>query len=336
MYSYFCRMPYKPSDETMDAVITWVDGSDEAQRKKIAHFISKEDAGLSPNVIPSRFDASGEIKYCVLSILKFAPFIRHIYIVTDGQRPDLDEVVSQYFPERKQDIRFIDHREIFQGFEEYLPLFNSRGIETMLWRIPGIADKFVYFNDDFFLVKPLRPEDWLQDGKLVLRGRWSLAPVFHLLWHRVLMPARKRRASFHLGQWNAARKAGFIFRYFVFEHTPYSISRTAQEEFFKDNPEALKNNISYRFRHPDQFNPCSLSYHLCLSRRKAIHRESPDLSYLQPSRRSADYITQKIRACEADSSVKFMCVQDLSISSEAQRKEIFSWLDSILGVSLAK
>ncbi len=336
MYGYFCHMTKAQSNEILDAVITWVDGRDEAQKKKIAFYIGKEDVGVSPNVIPSRFDASGEIKYCLLSILKFAPFIRHIYIVTDGQRPDIEPVISHYFPERLSDVRFVDHKELFKGFEYKLPVFNSRAIESMLWRIPGIAEKFVYFNDDFFIVKPLTPADWIQDGKLVLRGKWSVAPVFHLLWHRVLMPARKRRASFHLGQWNAARKAGFIFRYFIFEHTPYSVSRVIMEQFFEDHPELLEHNISYRFRHPDQFNPCSLSYHLCLEERTAVSQNHSELIYLQPAGRQSDYITKKIAACGADPSAKFMCVQDLSISTETQRKEIFGWLDSILGVNLSQ
>jgi hypothetical protein len=39
-----------------------------------------------------------------------------------------------------------------------LPTFNSHAIETSLHHIPGLAEHWLYFNDDFFLGRPLRPE----------------------------------------------------------------------------------------------------------------------------------------------------------------------------------
>jgi Stealth protein CR2, conserved region 2 len=38
-----------------------------------------------------------------------------------------------------------------------LPTFNSRAIESMLWRIDGLADRFVYFNDDMMLTARWSP-----------------------------------------------------------------------------------------------------------------------------------------------------------------------------------
>ena len=44
----------------------------------------------------------------------------------------------------------------------------------MLWRIEGLADRFVYFNDDMMLVGPVEPTDFFSnEGKVNLRGRWS-------------------------------------------------------------------------------------------------------------------------------------------------------------------
>ncbi len=39
-------------------------------------------------------------------------------------------------------------------------------------RIPGLAEHFVYFNDDFFLIKHTKPTDFFRDGLPVLRGKW--------------------------------------------------------------------------------------------------------------------------------------------------------------------
>ena len=41
---------------------------------------------------------------------------------------------------------------------EALPTFNSHAIETSLHHIPGLAEHWLYFNDDFFLGRPIRPE----------------------------------------------------------------------------------------------------------------------------------------------------------------------------------
>ncbi len=53
-------------------------------------------------------------------------------------------------------INLVDHRDILPA--EALPTFNSHAIETSLHRIEGLAEHFVYFNDDVFLGRPARPE----------------------------------------------------------------------------------------------------------------------------------------------------------------------------------
>ena len=45
-----------------------------------------------------------------------------------------------------------------------LPVFNSRAIEINLHRIPGLAEQFVYFNDDMFITKPVTKEDFFKNG----------------------------------------------------------------------------------------------------------------------------------------------------------------------------
>ena len=125
----------------IDAVITWVDGSDPrhaASMRKYGKAVSfKEDdvAGAT------RFASNGEVEWCVASIRKFAPFVRTIYIVTDNQDP--------HIPDGSIPVKIIDHKELFKGYEEFLPVFNSISIESMTWRIPGLAEHYIEFNDDF-------------------------------------------------------------------------------------------------------------------------------------------------------------------------------------------
>ena len=127
----------------IDAVIAWVDGSDPVLNEKRNTYLGRSDSSsLRSGAHSTRFASDNEIRYCVLSIMKFAPFIRNIYIITDGQDPDLYDDIKKYFPERLSSFRVIDHKEIFEGYEQYLPTFNSISIGHMIWRIKGLSDNF--------------------------------------------------------------------------------------------------------------------------------------------------------------------------------------------------
>ena len=133
--------------QNIDIVIAWVDGNDLELKKKRHKYLTGEDA--SDAVSATRFASNNEIYYNIASILKYVPFCRHIYVVADNQRPEfIDEFAAQGLCAVDK-IRVVDHREIFRGFEEHLPTFNTRSIESMLWNIEGLSDYFIYVNDDF-------------------------------------------------------------------------------------------------------------------------------------------------------------------------------------------
>ena len=138
----------------IDAVITWVDGEDPAHKARRRHYRRSgfKDQPLERNAIAShRFRDHGELRYCVRSIRSYAPWIRYIHIVTDDQIPRYFNSLSA----RRSGVRFVSHRQIFAGLELVRPVFNSRAIETLIWRVPGLAEHFIYFNDDTFLCAPL-------------------------------------------------------------------------------------------------------------------------------------------------------------------------------------
>ena len=84
-------------DHPVDAIIAWVDGSDPVLAEKRSRYVrGGESASLSSGAHSTRFASINEIRYCVLSIFKFAPFIRNIFIITDGQDPDLWDDLKKY------------------------------------------------------------------------------------------------------------------------------------------------------------------------------------------------------------------------------------------------
>lgn len=322
----------------IDVVIAWVDGDDPKLAEKRSRYLPGNRITTSSGAHSTRFASSNEIRYCVLSILRFAPFVRNIFIVTDEQDPGIDGVVRNYFPDRAESVRIVDHSEIFEGFEKHLPTFNSISIANMIWRIRGLSDNFVYFNDDTFLVRPLKPEDWFINGRPVMRGKWVPAPLPRELWNhgraflqRKLLGNKsfEPRASFHAAQWNAAVKLGYRFRYFTNAHTPHAVSKTSVAQYLGSKITILERNISFRFRDYSQFTFIALANHLqLLDGNRNIAR--PDLVYLKPVNRPEAYIEEKIRHCESNQDIKFMCAQSLDMCPVSYQERLYGWLEKVM------
>lgn len=336
-------MPINKLSETnppIDVVIAWVDGDDPKLAAKRNNYVNGTKITIGSGAHSTRFASSNEIRYCVLSVLRFASFVRNIFIVTDEQDPDIYSDVRKYFPQRQDSIRIVDHKEIFEGYESCLPTFNSISIANMIWRIKGLSENFVYFNDDTFLIRSIRPKEWFIDGRPVLRGRWAPATTPRALWNsvRVLFnrhiagkPDFEPRASFHLGQWNAASVLGFKLRYFTNSHTPHAVNRKLVEDYFSKNDSLLRKNISFRFRDHSQFTFISLSNHLQLIDGNR-HIAGPALAYLKPQGRADDYVDRKIALCENNPGIIFMCIQSLEMCRIDDREKLFRWLDRTLGL----
>jgi hypothetical protein len=161
------------AENAIDVVIAWVDGRDPKHRRKRERYLADPGADDQPEQVASkerRFSDNDEIRFCLRSIRNYAPWVCNIWLVTDNQVPaSIDRQLAEL-----DNIRIVDHREIFRGHEELLPTFNSFAIESMLWRIDGLADRFLYFNDDMMLVGPVDSADFFSnEGKVNLRGRWN-------------------------------------------------------------------------------------------------------------------------------------------------------------------
>ncbi len=323
----------------IDAVIYWVDGSDPKLSAKREHYLNHAKNINVRATQPTFYASNNEIKYCVFSILKFAPFVRNVFIVTDEQDPDIHNDIEAIFPGRSQSVIIVDHKEIFRGYEKYLPVFNSTSILSMVWRIKNLSDQFVCFNDDLFLIREVKPEDWFVDGRPVLRGKWLLPPYkkitgnfFKILINKYLRgkPDYQPKLSFYLRQRNAALMLGLKFRYFFHCHTPHPLNRKVVEKYFSENSELLEKNISSRFRSPEQFLLTSLAYHLeILDGNRNI--EKLNYGYLHPiySKRRID---RKINKCINDQNIKTVCAQNLDMFEREERERIFAWMDDILGI----
>ena len=333
-------MNYKKNNP-IDVVISWVDGSDNFLIKKRKNYLKSNLSEIPPGAQSTRFSSLNEINYCLISILKFASFVRKIFIVTDEQTPSINEIVKKYFPKRISDIEIIDHKHIFRDYEDFLPTFNSICISNMLWRIEGLSDHFVYFNDDVFLTRKISPEVWFKKERPVLRVNWVFPPFERLIWdklrvnyHKIRFGINKEKPpSFQINQWNAAQLLKFKFRYLKSSHTPLAMNKKVLENYFTKNKNILKENLKFRFRNYKQFNTVALANHLeyitgnkNLSKSQAV--------YMKPYNRGEKYITRKFKQCKQSQNNLFLCIQSLDLATQKEQQLIFKQLNSLLGIQI--
>lgn len=135
-------------DSRVDIVIPWVDGSDLDWLKERAQYSGEElrdewyrDWSLLP--------------YFFRGIENFAPWISKVHFVTCGHIPS-------WLNTSCVKLNVVNHKDYIP--KEYLPTFNSNTIELNFHRIPDLADKFILFNDDMFLVSPVKESDFFKKG----------------------------------------------------------------------------------------------------------------------------------------------------------------------------
>ena len=217
----------------IDIVYTWVDGADpvwqEALRK---HLEADNDDLIGSAHDPARFRSRDELRYSLRSVWAYCGWVRNIYIVTAGQVPP-------WLMDHPR-VRIVSHEEILpQGA---LPTFNSHAIEAALHRIDGLAEHFVYFNDDMFVARPLRPETFFTPNGLarVFQGSWRVPGAESPETLAVETAARRGRELL-------AERFGRVATYMPL-HSPYPLRRSVIEQIELDFPAHMARTMRSRFR----------------------------------------------------------------------------------------
>lgn len=130
----------------MDFVIMWVDGSDPIWQKDFYHY-SNLSGGDKRELC---FRDWGFLKFWFRGVEKFTPWVNKIHFVTYGHYP---EWLNTSAPK----LNIVNHKDFIP--QKYLPTFNANAIEINIHRIKELAEEFVLFNDDFFIIDEL-PHDY--------------------------------------------------------------------------------------------------------------------------------------------------------------------------------
>lgn len=319
----------------IDAVIIWVDGEDEKFVKRKNKFIEKKNIFESTN--KTRFNQVNEISIVVKSIFKFASFIRNIYIVTDRQTPKIYQQSKAWSPFYKDRIFVVDHKEVFSDHLNVLPTFNACTIETMLQNINGLSEHFIYFNDDMFLIKPTKKDDWFSNGKPIVRGKWKTQP--NNLWYKrvrnFFFPSKLKSFGFNRAQAISAKIAGFEKRYFKTYHTPRALNKLILKDYFNKNKTLLKEQIKFRFRHHSQYLSYSLIWHYSIKNNLLITSEKTMLKEINVKPNTSNIkVINKIKRAIEDKDVLFLNIQSMDLLKAETLKEISVILDDIIKINL--
>lgn len=147
----------------VDIVYLWVDGSDPAWQAKRNEALGRKGEGgyMQQAVAEGRFVQSDELRYSLRSLAMYAPWIRRIHILTDGQCPS-------WLNTDNPKIHLVSHAEVMAP--ELLPTFNSTAIEMHLAQIPSLADHFLFANDDMFFGRAVGKEFFFDaEGRAIAR-----------------------------------------------------------------------------------------------------------------------------------------------------------------------
>ena len=129
----------------VDVVYTWVNGSDPTFVNSLKH----TDLGMKSNkddTKAQRFADFNQLMYSLRSVEMYAPWIRKVWIVTNGQRPN-------WLSTNNSIVGIVSHDEIYPN-KKHLPTFNSRSIESHLHLIPGIRQAEPHSSYSVFFISP--------------------------------------------------------------------------------------------------------------------------------------------------------------------------------------
>lgn len=325
-------------NDKIDAVITWVDGNDPVHQAKRAQFLTNKRENARKDVAgETRFNQVGEIYCCIASILRFAPWINKIYIVTDNQDPHVEDYIKIHFPDNKIPVEVVDHKVVFEGYEKHLPTFNSLAITSVLWRIPGINERFILFNDDVMLQRPVTPEDFYRDNKIVLYGRrWisvnetRITLVLQTLMRRLV--GKKALLSFKKFMYNAARVTQSA-RFVRLDHTPHAFFKSVFSEFYATNPQCLEDNVRHRFRNKEQYSAAELHHLLAVKQGRAdvALRKKCGVT-LSPYMYDIEGLKRELQKIADDAQCLYFCVNSLDQSSPEHIDIVNAWMRNVLSL----
>lgn len=251
----------RESSSDIDFVITWVDGADE---EWLTQKLAFEEVPQS-SIDDEKYRDWNLLRYWFRGVEKYAPWVRKIHFVTWGHYPS-------WLNAEHPKLQIVKHSDFIP--KQYLPTFSSHAIELNLHRIKGLSEKFVYFNDDTFLVRPVSESDFflneLPCGAPVLvpfrtlKGDWLTAPLNniavindHFDFHASIKNHFFKWFNIRYGAYNLISAWMLPYRSFygfLEFHLPNSYLKSTFEKVWNLEGKILNETSSHKFRERSDVN----------------------------------------------------------------------------------
>lgn len=298
----------------IDLVFSWVDGSSkewQAQRaKRMQNYVVGEGDDSE-----ARFRQIDELKYALRSVHMYAPWIRRIFVATDSDRP-------AWLADHPS-VTFVRSEEFFAD-PSVLPTHNSQAVECQLHHIPGLAEHFLYSNDDMFFGRSVGPQMFFSPGGISM---FIEATTRIGLGHN-----DEERSGFE----NAARvnrrllqgRFGLMTTRHL-EHAPTPLRKSVMAELEKEFPDEFAATAASPFRASSNISVTNSLYHYyALMSGRAVAQTSARVKYVDTTMKSG---IRDMDSLLAKRSMDFFCLNDGSapeIDLELRTKKVTQFLES--------
>ena len=322
----------------IDFVITWVDGNDPVWRKDYEYY--SEIEGKDVDKSPVRFRDWGTLRYWFRGVEQFAPWVNKIYFVTCGHLP---EWLNVNHPK----LRIVKHEDFIP--KAYLPTFSSNVIEFFFHKIKGLSEKFVFFNDDMFLLNNVRPDRFFRDGLPCDLGGLSNSshPSPTMFDSSVFMAQalinkcfdKKEAIRSHWGKWypldhpglawsNLHYRKSRVFPGFLMNHLPLGYLKGTYDEVWASCRKDLERTSAHRFRAWGDVAPWLIRYWQLASGNFTPYNYYKDGKYYNINEATIDAIVR----CVKNQKKNMVCLNDNNdkINFETMRWKIQGAFEQIL------
>jgi hypothetical protein len=279
----------------IDIVYTYVNKDDRSWQKLWA--ATYPDQHLDND----RYASKDELRFSLRALCKNLPWFRHVYIVSNCERPG-------WLKDHPR-LHWVCHEDIFPD-PSVLPTFNSHAIEACLHRIPGLEERFIYFNDDFFVAAPCSFADFFDTADHTIAQFESYGMVHDDTPGAVT--SDYLRAAI-----NASRCLSELFPSYcatrLHKHTPYALKRSLLQEIEERLPQDFERTRSARRRSAGDINiPSFLFHHYAIASGHAVEGDAPSM-FVRPQ--SIEGLLDRSHVGDR----KFLCFNDGDGSADDRR-----------------
>src|SRR3984957_734955 len=251
----------------IDVVFSWVDGTDPAFLSSRSGRLDRARLGVGDDA-DARTRQIDELRYALRSVDQNAPWVRRIFIATDTRLPG-------WLMADHPKITVVRASEHFSD-PAALPTFNSHAVESQLHHIDGLAEHFLYCNDDMFFGRPVAASVFFTPAGI---SRFIESPI--RIGGGAVGPGRS-------GHENAARNNRRLlaerFGYLItrhLAHSPAPLRRSVLAELEGAFPDEFAATQGSRFRSATDISVTNSLYHYyALLTGRAVPLESARACYI--------------------------------------------------------